>query len=139
MEIVQPIKLPIVESGIYVLKKKKKVVYIGESGNVLLRIGQHLKNDIIDFDSVEAFELDESTRKYVESILINTYLPLYNNYHKNAFKEVFDKSTPHERLLMSMGISEKFYSVDWQKEKVMINHIKTVISFIIKKYLQKGV
>lgn len=134
MEIIQPIKLPIVESGIYILEKKKKIVYIGESGNVLLRIGQHLKNDIIEFDSVEAFEFDESTRKHVESILINTYLPEYNNYHKNAFKEVFAKSTPHERLLVSMGMSEKINSVNWQREKVMMNHVKTVISFVIRNY-----
>lgn len=63
-------------SGVYALYFKGDLVYIGESSNVFLRIGQHVKENLKLFDSFEVYETFD--RKRLESILIFVFDPVYN-------------------------------------------------------------
>lgn len=63
---------------IYYLYDNKEIVYIGETTNLMYRIGQHSKTKI--FDKVSYFVSVESNkqRKSIEASLIRKHKPKYN-------------------------------------------------------------
>lgn len=61
--------------GIYLLKRKNKVVYVGQSKNVHRRIGQHKDKT---FDSYEIIECSESLLNCTEEFYILSHNPIYN-------------------------------------------------------------
>ena len=68
---------PIKESGIYLLFKDDKVIYIGKSNNMKNRINQHKKDK--DFNSVKCIIFkDEGLVNLYEPYLIQKYKPIYN-------------------------------------------------------------
>ena len=63
-------------SGVYVLCHEGTIVYVGESSNIFMRIGQHIAEGRKLFDSFTFYETAD--RKRLESFLINTMRPKYN-------------------------------------------------------------
>lgn len=63
-------------NGIYFLISNSKVVYIGKSSNVLVRIGQHSK--AMKFDRFASFEVEKEITNHVERFLIYKFKPEMN-------------------------------------------------------------
>ena len=61
--------------GIYFLKQKNKVVYVGQSINIYRRVEQH-KDKI--FDSYDFIECDKNLLNSNEEFFILAYNPIYN-------------------------------------------------------------
>ena len=77
---------PTLHSGVYVLYMGDKIQYIGETKNLYMRIGQHIKRNEIPFNSFAFFDendlLNSGLDRYrVEYILIRTYNPPYNTQY----------------------------------------------------------
>ena len=68
--------MKVVTAGVYFLFDNKQLVYIGESNNVYMRIGQHIKDGTKKFDSFEVFPCND--RKKLEGFLIRALMPKYN-------------------------------------------------------------
>ena len=113
------------QSGVYVLYGKGKLLYIGETSNLYLRIGQHIKAGKIPFDNIEFYPFDENKRKYIEGILIKIYLPKYNI--KNAKDEIMGKFKPKQRLLKLFGKSDNY------NENIDVGDVENVITWILKR------
>jgi len=64
--------------GIYCLFMDKKIVYIGKSVNIDIRVNTHNNEDFKVFDEYSYIEVDEKHLDVFERILINKYLPKYN-------------------------------------------------------------
>lgn len=89
--------------GVYLFKKKDRVIYIGKSVNVKARIKSHFENAKVDnkerkiienFDSVEVFTTDfEFNALLLESKLINKFKPLYNTRWKDDKSYIYIKIT----------------------------------------------
>lgn len=65
-----------VTSGVYFLIRNNVIVYVGESANVFMRIGQHIAEGTKQFDSFTFYETND--RKRLESFLISILSPTYN-------------------------------------------------------------
>jgi len=65
-------------SGIYFLYKEEKLVYIGKSVNVLLRVGSHVSQKIKMFDKALFIKVFEKDLGEFEKKLINHFKPIYN-------------------------------------------------------------
>jgi hypothetical protein len=63
-------------SGVYFLCHKGEVVYVGQSINVLSRVGQHIGHKT--FDSVFFVRIPKSDLDFVEGTFIRTLEPKYN-------------------------------------------------------------
>ena len=70
--------MKVITSGVYFLYRDNKLVYVGESGNVFGRIGEHIREGIKEFDEFEFIELSEIERKSMEAFLIEIIRPEYN-------------------------------------------------------------
>ena len=68
--------MKVVTEGVYFLFDDKQLVYIGESNNVYMRIGQHIKDGTKKFDSFEIYPCND--RKKLEGFLIRALMPKYN-------------------------------------------------------------
>jgi len=68
------------EGGIYFLIKNSKIIYIGESENLMRRIAEHINSSEINFDSfaILATENNRATRNKLERLYINKFNPWYN-------------------------------------------------------------
>jgi excinuclease UvrABC nuclease subunit len=66
-------------SGVYFLWDEDELVYIGESENIYLRIGQHIKDGRKRFDDFTIYITED--RKLLEAYLINVLKPKYNKAH----------------------------------------------------------
>ena len=64
--------------GIYFLKQKDIVVYIGQSKNLLQRIGTHITEGKKIFDNIEIKECELSMLDEMEEAAISLHRPLYN-------------------------------------------------------------
>lgn len=64
------------KSGVYVLRLKGAVVYVGQSHNVFLRVGSHNKKD---FDEVEIIWAPRSELGEIEYQMICLHKPPFNN------------------------------------------------------------
>lgn len=76
---------------IYALIKKNKIVYIGQSSNILGRLSSHL-NSNKDFDSWSIIEswsyIDSDSFNEIEREYIKTFKPKYNNeFTKKRYKK----------------------------------------------------
>lgn len=115
------------QSGVYVLYGKGRILYIGQSDNVFLRIGQHIKANKIPFDNVDFFPLKKEYKNYIESLLIKIYLPKYNIKNGDCTELCKDKK-PIQRMLALFGKSE-LYNYD----DVLIDDVESVINWILKR------
>jgi hypothetical protein len=74
--------IPFNQYYIYALIKDQEIVYIGQSSNVMSRLGSHIQEKRKDFDSyaivckVSQNEVDEVERKYIDDLK-----PKYNIVH----------------------------------------------------------
>lgn len=67
-------------AGIYFLIKESKIVYIGQSINLLSRLGSHTKR--IDFDKYTFVKCAKEHLNDVESALISRFNPEHNIHHR---------------------------------------------------------
>lgn len=89
-------------SGIYFLFKGKRLIYIGQSINVHLRIYEHLR---VDYTSVRIIDCDPEKLIEYEKRLIAYFNPLCNKVHKTSleysplpyFKEIHYKANEYLR------------------------------------------
>jgi len=105
-------------TGVYLFKKKNKVIYIGKSINIKARIKSHIENAkkdkkerriIENFDRIEIIKTDfEFNALLLESQLINRYKPIYNARWKD------DKSYLYIKITDDKNFSKIFVS---RKEK----------------------
>ncbi len=78
--------------GIYALKKKKEIVYIGSSSNIYTRILEHKIEGIKDFDTVSTIDLKfknsgaDTARKIFEMGIICKLKPKYNKIYFDNFR-----------------------------------------------------
>lgn len=74
-------------SGVYVLLKGNKIVYVGESSCIMTRLSQHYKEGIKDFDYFfyEVYKT-EKQRKNKEKQYIKRFRPKYNLVHNPNLK-----------------------------------------------------
>lgn len=80
--IVEAMKDAPVRSGIYFLIKDRQIVYVGQSKNMLARLGNHAANGV-DFDSYTTVDCDEEFLDEAESMFIRKMTPKYNLNRKN--------------------------------------------------------
>lgn len=75
-------RIPFNQYYIYALIKDQEIVYIGQSSNVMARLGSHIQERVKDFDSysivckVNQDEVDEVEQKYIQELK-----PKYNIVH----------------------------------------------------------
>ena len=70
-------------SGIYFLKFKDEIVYIGQSINISARIGYHLRNKAWKIDSAYCLACDIEELDTLERYYILLYKPRYNQVYIN--------------------------------------------------------
>lgn len=68
--------MKIVVEGVYFLYDGDELVYIGQSNNVMMRIGEHIKEGVKEFDRFEFYPTVDKTR--LEGFLIQMFKPKYN-------------------------------------------------------------
>ena len=80
--------IPLKSAGIYFLiGPMRDIVYIGQSGNVLTRLGNHQKDPKKFFTHYRIIGCNnEERRKYWEKYLITKYNPVYNKNYANHSK-----------------------------------------------------
>ena len=93
--------MKVATKGVYFLFDNKQLVYIGESNNVYMRIGQHIKDGKKKFDSFEIYPCND--RKKLEGFLIRAFTPKYNvsfgMYDNSAIEEdIFPSQTIEEAI-----------------------------------------
>jgi len=76
-------RLNVITSAVYLLFEEDIVVYVGESGNPLSRIGTHVKKKV--FTSYRILKCHPDRRRYWEKVLILKYQPRYNKTHKKKW------------------------------------------------------
>ena len=90
-------------TGVYLFKKKNKIIYIGKSVNIKARIKSHFENAkkdikerkiIENFDTIETIKTNyEFNALILESKLINQYKPLYNTRWRDDKSYLYIKIT----------------------------------------------
>src|SRR3989338_6072818 len=86
-------------TGVYLFKKKNKIIYIGKSVNIKARIKSHFENAkkdikerkiIENFDTIETIKTNyEFDALILESKLINKYKPQYNSRKEKSKKDIY--------------------------------------------------
>ncbi len=64
--------------GVYLLWRNDVVVYVGQSENILQRIGVHLANPLKDFDGFSYAVVEIGNLNEIEADLIVRYSPIFN-------------------------------------------------------------
>jgi hypothetical protein len=82
-------RLDVIMSAVYLLFEKDIVVYVGESGNPLSRIGTHIRQKV--FTSYRILKCHPDRRRYWEKVLILKYQPRYNKTHKKISSFAYSK------------------------------------------------
>ena len=85
-------KRPLPKESIYYLFDGGEIVYIGKSKNVLSRIGSHVSNKKIVFDSYAINDNFEGESRIFEILEIRKYKPKYNGNFENKYKILNEKS-----------------------------------------------
>ncbi len=98
---------------IYYLKRESKIVYVGQTINIMERLLSHLRNADKDFDSASYFPVDGSKeeRNYIEAGLIIEHKPEYN---KSLPVKAVDMGLIKEKDLPSFipeSMKEKFFVI----------------------------
>ena len=74
-------------SGVYLLYRKKRIVYIGQSCDIRSRVNSHKGNASKKrFDEVRILKCRKNRRLYWESYLIRKYQPEYNKTYRKTNK-----------------------------------------------------
>lgn len=74
------------DGGVYFLIKDNKIVYTGQSGNLLLRLSNHWRSDFIEFDSFAFIQMPNSIsldRVEVE----REYIKMFPNPDSRPYRE----------------------------------------------------
>ena len=92
--------MKVATKGVYFLFDNKQLVYIGESNNVYMRIGQHIKDGKKKFDSFEIYPCND--RKKLEGFLIRALSPKYNvspgAWYDFVEEDIFPSQTIEEAI-----------------------------------------
>ena len=92
--------MKVATKGVYFLFDNKQLVYIGESNNVYMRIGQHIKDGKKKFDSFEIYPCND--RKKLEGFLIRALSPKYNvspgEWYDFVEEDIFPSQTIEEAI-----------------------------------------
>jgi len=80
--------------GIYLLKQKDTVVYVGQSIDVDLRLSVHKKEELKEFDNVYIIECDRENLDSAEAFYIHYYMPKYN---KRLYELNINNNAPHTK------------------------------------------
>jgi len=88
-------------SGVYCLLKRSKVMYVGQSRNLLARIGTHVKTYRKQFDSILFSSVPLKNLDRVEGFLIRALRPPLNRVIPEPFieKEAESHHIPHRQNL----------------------------------------
>ena len=97
--------MKVVTAGVYFLFDDKQLVYIGESNNVYMRIGQHIKDGTKKFDSFEIYPCND--RKKLEGFLIRALMPKYNVSLGMAYDAVEEDIFPSQTIEEAIKAYEK--------------------------------
>lgn len=75
---------PICRSAVYFLIQRSKVVYVGQSADVHVRLGDHARNNGYgrDFDRFAVLPCEPELRLGIESHYIKLFKPKYNTHGK---------------------------------------------------------
>jgi hypothetical protein len=78
--------------GVYLLFQQGVIVYVGQSNNVVGRIGTHISERLKVFDRYAIIVVDEADRLMRERQLIATFEPYYNcvSLREQGFRDVFE-------------------------------------------------
>jgi len=68
-------------SGVYFLIKDDEIIYVGQSRNIIYRIGVHSRK--VEFDSFSYIEVDEELLSIVEQSFIKRFNPRLNINHRS--------------------------------------------------------
>jgi excinuclease UvrABC nuclease subunit len=77
------------KSGVYLLYAGAEVVYVGQSGSMLRRVGEHISDRMKAFDSVAFVPCLATNRLWLERLYISHFKPKHNNL------------SPHEQRRLS--------------------------------------
>lgn len=106
-------------SVIYALIREEEIVYIGQSNNYMLRIGQHIKEATKQFDSWKIIkEFSNETQKQIslsEKRYIEKYNPVFNIQHNHTKKNKKSFREDYEHLNTSNNVSK--YKGEYLTEK----------------------
>lgn len=78
--------VPLPKTGIYFLVSENEIVYVGQSTNILDRIGVHLREKRIIFEKACWIEVQKQYLNSVEQLLIKKFNPKFNRAHKRNEK-----------------------------------------------------
>ena len=113
--------------GVYFLYDGEKLVYIGQSTNILYRIGQHIKDGQKKFDNFRFYETDDYIR--LEAFLIGALKPKYNKTEGTLSvgsdewrKDVFSEAMPKEEILSIIGEYESKVGRRYYVRKIAKEH-----------------
>lgn len=74
------------KGGVYFLLHRDEVVYVGQSGSILRRVGEHLSDRQKRFDSVAFISCEPLNRLWLEDLYIKHFQPRYNRPDKAMLK-----------------------------------------------------
>jgi len=141
--------------GVYLFKRKNKILYVGKSINIKARVFSHLKNALLDkkesliislSDSIESRVTENEFKALLlESYLIKKYQPKYNAICKDGKSYLYIKITvkdnfPKILLCRKENDMKSIYFGPFSSVKVatdLINDIRHVIPFCTQKNITK--
>ena len=125
--------MKVATKGVYFLFDNKQLVYIGESNNVYMRIGQHIKDGKKKFDSFEIYPCND--RKKLEGFLIRALSPKYNvsdgMWYDTAYQDDIFPSQTIEEAIKAYEKQFDTYTVD-EVAELMGTYRKCVCDIIMR-------
>ena len=143
--------------GLYLFKKKEKILYIGKSINIKVRVKSHLENAKLDrkealiienSETVEAIVVENEFKALIlESELIKKNHPKYNVIWKDGKSYLYIKVTVKEnypKILLSRKENDghSLYFGPFSSTRVvgsLIDDIRHIVPFCTEKNLSKRV
>jgi hypothetical protein len=96
--------------GVYLLWKNGTVVYVGQSENILQRVGVHLANPNKDFDGFSYAVVENGDLNIVEADLIVRYNPPLNN------------GLPRNKKYVTRGGAKRYFGMNgWELRRTLKN------------------
>lgn len=142
-------------NGVYLFKNKDRVLYVGKSINIKVRVKSHIKNAVLDqkealiiqqSDHVEHIITDsEFNALLLESQLINKYQPKYNLILKDDKTPLYIKITikdkyPKVFVVRREDDHKSIYFGPFSSRKnteIILRHIRKIIPFCTDKNINK--
>ena len=88
------------KSGIYFLLDKGKVTYVGQSVNLIQRLGAWALSRAIDFNKIQYINVEKDNLNEIEEAFIRFFRPKHNNFHNYPY-------TNADRLLLSQYLAKR--------------------------------